>query len=58
MIERLFEQRIAELEFRVQTLERATLELGNRVAKLEQFVEAGAKRFLTAILAEKGETRQ
>jgi hypothetical protein len=50
MIEDLYEQRIAELEFRVTTLETAVLSMLKTVSVLERFYNAGSQRLLDDIL--------
>ena len=57
VIERLQEQRINQLEFRLQTLERAVLTLAERVSQLDVFYQRGAKRLLSDIFEEE-ERRQ
>ena len=52
MVEQLLEQRIAELEFRIQTLEHAMLSAGEHIVRLEKFLHAGTKRLLDDIFEE------
>ena len=55
--ERIAEQRVNELEFRVQTLEKAVLAMAERLAVTENFINKGAKRLLDDIFKEE-ETKQ
>ena len=45
--ERIAEQRVNELEFRVQTLEKAVLAMAERLAVTENFINKGPSGFWT-----------
>ena len=52
MIEKLLEQRIKELEFRLQTVERAALMLAKRVSELDVLYHRATIRPLSELFEE------
>jgi hypothetical protein len=58
MIEQFYEQRIAQLEFRIETLEKAVLAMAKNLGRLEGLYSMGAKRLLDDIFKEEEESKQ
>jgi len=58
MTEKLLQQHISGLEFRIRTLEQAVLQSGNRVAQLELLFNRGATRLIDEIINSRKDQKQ